>query len=845
MKYSSIIVVVISSFLTFGQSQFRVSEYQQFLQNNKDMSTSSLLQMHDAGLFRGNIGANFSNAKYSGEATNQYALTDYEKSLINQNGFVVSQRLTNTSFVSGFNDVWQKDIPVFISADAILHSYHVSYDKILKNFEINYLSSAVSDILNAMEAQIPALETRHKNVPGMKTSLQDVDLYLSVPRTIFSSGAAPYYAANAGLIADQLKNINAYQATSTALFAENSRTVDYSQFKPRGHYDDDNYPQLRQYFKVMMWLGRIEIYLLAPNSVGVPAPSAADIQRQTIDAYLIKELIALSNTANQISQVEDFLKFFIGDQDNVTLPNLDYLQAAVQLQQASDLLDTTKLKTFQDTLKTQSFAGQKILSQILLGDPMTPNEIVPASAFLLFGQRFVIDSYVTASVVYDKISFQGSAVTRMLPSSLDILFALGNDAAGQLLKDELDTYHYATNIAALKYLINSYDDSFWSGTLYNCWLSGIRTLNPPKSRTSLPAFMQSAGYWQQKINTQLASWAELRHDNLLYAKQSYTGGTTCSYPYAYVEPFPSLYKALKNTADLASKKISTYTFATDYQKTAMLAYYSSLYTICDTLAIISEKELAGAPLTDQENTFLKNVLYQNPMGCGVTYNGWYLKLLYEGDYLKPDYIVADYHTAPTDASGNTVGWVKHAGTGSVEMGFFVVPVPGTGDVTCAGPVSTYYEYTTTNFNRLTDNDWQTSYLSKAARPSFVNAYLADVSGASKGDGLKLLTDAKDTETHTNTNYAITLGNYPNPFNSTTLIHFSIPADVGNERIELSIYDINGRLVDRIFHEPVPSGNYVIQWSPKGKGGAELASGVYICKLQAGSKIARHKISYLK
>jgi hypothetical protein len=37
-------------------------------------------------------------------------------------------------------------------------------------------------------------------------------------------------------------------------------------------------------------------------------------------------------------------------------------------------------------------------------------------------------------VVYDRIRYQGEAVTRMLPSTLDILFALGNDAAGQLLQ---------------------------------------------------------------------------------------------------------------------------------------------------------------------------------------------------------------------------------------------------------------------------------------------------------------------------------------------------------------------------------------------------------------------------
>ena len=63
---------------------------------------------------------------------------------------------------------------------------------------------------------------------------------------------------------------------------------------------------------------------------------------------------------------------------------------------------------------------------------------MPASAFLLFGQRFVIDSYVTGSVVYDRITFNNEIICRLFPSTLDPMFALGNDAAAQLLKPELD-----------------------------------------------------------------------------------------------------------------------------------------------------------------------------------------------------------------------------------------------------------------------------------------------------------------------------------------------------------------------------------------------------------------------
>ena len=176
--------------------------------------------------------------------------------------------------------------------------------------------------------------------------------------------------------------------------------------------------------------------------------------------------------------------------------------------------------------------------------------LVPASAFLLLGQRFVIDSYVTGEVVYDKLTYQGEKMMRMLPSTYDILFALGNNGAGQLLQPELNRYHYAPNLAALRYLVDSYDAGFWDGTLYNGWLNAIRALNPPADRKGLPAFMKTAAWWQQKMNTQLASWAQLRHDNLLYAKQSYTGGVGCSFPKSLVEPIPEFYDAVARFASV-------------------------------------------------------------------------------------------------------------------------------------------------------------------------------------------------------------------------------------------------------------------------------------------------------
>jgi hypothetical protein len=167
---------------------------------------------------------------------------------------------------------------------------------------------------------------------------------------------------------------------------------------------------------------------------------------------------------------------------------------------------------------------------LLLTNPFSPTTTHPASAVMLMGQRFVIDSYITSQVVFDRIIYNGRKIKRMLPNTLDVLGGLGNNAAIRLLKDELNGYHYGTNLAAARYLIEAYDTSFWNANLFHRWVNSLRKINPPEDRDSLPQFMQTAAFWQQKLNTQLGSWTQLRHDNILYAKQSYTSGWVCSFP---------------------------------------------------------------------------------------------------------------------------------------------------------------------------------------------------------------------------------------------------------------------------------------------------------------------------
>ncbi|NOX89993.1 MAG: DUF3160 domain-containing protein, partial [Calditrichaeota bacterium] len=116
------------------------------------------------------------------------------------------------------------------------------------------------------------------------------------------------------------------------------------------------------------------------------------------------------------------------------------------------------------------------------------------------GQRFIVDSYIFSNVVFDRIVFKGEKIWRPLPDPLDAMFVLGNDDALPLLKEELTNYKYASQLAALRFLVDSYDTAFWESSLYNVWLNAIRALNPPENRDGFPFFMKTAAWRQNKLN---------------------------------------------------------------------------------------------------------------------------------------------------------------------------------------------------------------------------------------------------------------------------------------------------------------------------------------------------------
>jgi len=87
-----------------------------------------------------------------------------------------------------------------------------------------------------------------------------------------------------------------------------------------------------------------------------------------------------------------------------------------------------------------------------------------------------------------------------------------------------------------------------------------------------------------------------------------------------------------------------------------------------------------------------------------------------------------------------------------------------------------------------------------------------------------------------------LGNTPNPFNAVTSVNFSIPVD---SDVELSIHDINGKMVNRIYSGNVAAGNHSMIWNGKDDSGIDMPTGVYFINLEAGDFKATSRMMLVK
>jgi hypothetical protein len=633
-------------------------------------------------------------------------LNDSELAAIADHGFVITNRQRWPTFLYGYASIYLEDLPLYVSADSLLFAVHRSFDEILSSVERSILIPDLGALLSGMRERLASGDAGFASGEVRK----DVDVYLAVAASLLGgTAAAPIAGGDAALVNDLVAKANSASGQQSVTLFGVGRDEDFSQFAPRGHYTDS--PELKRYFRAMMWLGRIDFRILETQQDG----SQVFRRRQLESALALHDLVD-SDLLPSFSRIDDTVTAFVGEHDYMQLHELDDLLADLGVNAQSGLAALSD-QAIAEKITRGRYGAQRISSHIMING--RDKGTLPLSAsFAFLGQRYVLDSHVFSNVVFDRAA--GGSVLRMMPSPFDVAFAaLGNNHALELLAPELERYSYAPDLGAMRVLADEHPPEFWQANLYNRWLGSLRTLAPnaapSDSNPGLPPVAKSALWGKRLLATELASWAELRHDTILYAKQSYTSGNSCEFPDAYVDPYPNFYAKLEEYAAFGQ------TLADELARgprgadivSGIRKHFTVLGDVAGRLKEMAEHELTGAPFTPEMMVFINDAVTLQ-QACGSAYlnhPGWYGQLFF-GDGLEFDPTIADVHTQPTDEAGNTVGRVLHVGTGPTRM--MVVVAEG-----CSGPrayvglASSYYEETTEKFERLNDPKWAAGVYNEA------------------------------------------------------------------------------------------------------------------------------------
>ncbi|MHA2075845.1 MAG: DUF3160 domain-containing protein [Candidatus Hodarchaeales archaeon] len=432
----------------------------------------------------------------------------------------------------GYDDIYQiyeDDGPKFITTDLCLHAYHVLYDISLRVIEGTYFADDFEDMLHTLRNDQLILYEAVSEL-SVKDALRNNIAYLTVMLYLLDNTTTIPSVANTKIMTE-LSNIDLGERTSSAIFGYEE---DYTQYKVRGHYTRNEL--LGRYFKAMMYAGRMGFLLQSPS--GEPEMG---INHTRMALLLIS---SFNNTVDSGSnliwdywdRIYEPTVFYVGSSDDLTALEYYKIWEKFSFPQGNQLADEELISDIVQEAKT--YRKPKINSMFVYD---SHDHEDTTQGFRLMGQRFIPDSYIFQQLVHDKVG------GRLFPNGLDVFSVFGSTRAEHHLQEENQTYSdYNDQIHKLREEFGNLTSFDWTQNLYWLWLYSLFPLLDAPTE-GYPGFMLNNAWLDKALMTTLGSWAELRHDTILYAKQSYTyersGSPTMQ---GYVEPYPQLYARLSS-----------------------------------------------------------------------------------------------------------------------------------------------------------------------------------------------------------------------------------------------------------------------------------------------------------
>ena len=608
-----------------------------------------------------------------------------------ENGFVVTFYPVDskdlTSFTKYYDDL-PMQFPRFVTTDMVLHVFHSFFASLQMYFEVHYFTPWLNRTLKILLNNTLQLYVENKTASSIvDEAMIRLIAYLIVPLKILDQNytlppETPTLAlqlANADL--QNIESHNSVGASSIFNYGE-----DYTQYKPRGYYTYNE--TLERYFMAVMFLSRMYFPVICNENKTFSDVTTAMALTLTY-LMLTSPVFTENGTIYAIDLYEKMYyitSFLVGYSDDLTFEDYERVIEDVYMSDFSlqMLTDTNKLQKAKNELKVLDH------SKILGGIAKDQSETI---GLRFIGQRFILDSYIFQNLIYDKVQ------NRYIPTSLDIPAVFNFSRARYHLRKVIQNNpDYKKNLENLTKEVAMMNVTQWTISVYNGWLYTLKAALR-ENYTGFPTFMQTDAWKDEKLNTFCGSWTELRHDTILYAKQSYVVPIwvpPASYE-GFVEPLPLLWSRLKGLILQMKEGFSNLGLLPELYNFTLSGFYEQVNFLLN----ISLKELNNTALTKTELSTL--------FDFGKILSSYLVDL---EDVHQKTTLVADVSTDP-----NT-GQVLEEGTGYVHLLAVVVHDPKTDTLKIAlGPVFSYYEFTQPMSNRLTDEEWA-QMLSEGTAPEY-------------------------------------------------------------------------------------------------------------------------------
>ncbi|WP_270563884.1 DUF3160 domain-containing protein [Bacteroides finegoldii] len=613
---------------------------------------------------------------------NLFQFKDIDKEILEklqQNNFVITKG-NNLQLFHAYEENDYRQVPNFITTDLYLQAFHMYFSYILKSLEKQHIIPTLEMLCHSFNAACIKLAEQTED-ESLKDMAEHAATFYAIPYYLLTNKTLTVPSKYETEYQEEIEHINKQEDNFSDFLSYKDAYFPYSLFKPRGHYTRE--PQLQAYFKAMMWL----------QTACFCREQQEQLKRSIFQAAVLCTYKSIDTPLIKLYQhIYTPLTFLMGEADNLSIFDIARILEKNNAIHIEDALTAGQIEKVNQALIELAKHKNNIKPQI---------EITCRDKINFMPQRYLSDNEVIQKLVDVNPNSQ-----RAYPKGLDVFATFGTGTAESLL---IDFYKEPNNWSEYSKELQQLKDKFKTSkstqlSVYELWMKSLLTMQQTDKNN--PGFMQTPEWGYKNLNTALASWAELKHDAILYGEQPMAaecGGAGPPDPIVvgYVEPNLPFWRKMENILQATRLILQQNDCMTDdlKGKTDQLNDYVTF------LIQVTEKELRGEKLTEPEYRTLEY------MGSSIEY---FTLSVVDPDLHLDDWslvqgpdksiaIVAGIYTR--NIRGCNKNGILHIATGNANNIYVVVEIEGNLYLT-RGATFSYYEFVQPLGTRLTDEEWQ-------------------------------------------------------------------------------------------------------------------------------------------